>query len=209
MMNEIVIGTSNPAKKQMIQSALLPLRIVVRGTDDYGIALDVEEDGATAQANARKKSLAYAQALGRPVLSMDNTLYLDGLTDAEQPGVYTGRIGGRPRRATDEELLTHYATLIERLGSRIDGHWEFGVCFATEGGETFETTILSPRTFVSTPSQVMIPGYPLESLQIDLESEKYISEMTPEEQEVFWQRVVGRELCAFVRGLPALKVPGG
>ena len=198
-MQEIVVGTSNPAKKQMIQSALLPLGITVRGTDDYGIALDVEEDGRTALANARKKALAYAQALGRPVLSLDNTLYLHGLADAEQPGIHTGRIGGRQHRATDQELLAHYAALIERLGSRIDGHWEFGVCFATEGGEIFETTILSPRMFVSTPSQVMIPGYPLESLQIEPESGKYISEMTSEEQDAFWQRIVGKELCAFVR----------
>jgi inosine/xanthosine triphosphate pyrophosphatase family protein len=208
-MNELVIGTSNPAKKQMIRSALLPLGLAVRGTDDYGIALDVEEDGVTAQANARKKSLAYAQALGRPVLSMDNALYLRGLAEAEQPGVHTGRIGGRPRRATDQELLAHYAALIGRLGSRIDGHWEFAACFATEGGEIFETTIISARTFVGAPSSVMIPGYPLESLQLDLASGKYISEMTPVEQEEFWQRVVGQELCDFIRELPALNPPGG
>jgi inosine/xanthosine triphosphate pyrophosphatase family protein len=199
MMHELVIGTSNPAKKQMIRSALLPLGLAVRGVDDYGIALDIEEDGCSAQANARKKSLAYADALGRPVLSMDNALYLRGLADAEQPGIHTGRIGGRPRRATDQELLAHYAALIGRLGNRIDGHWEFAACFATEDGRIFEKTIISPRTFVSAPSQVMIPGYPLESLQIDHESGKYISEMTPAEQEEFWQRIVGKELCAFVQ----------
>ena len=163
----------------------------------------------TAQANARKKSLAYAGALGRPVLSMDNALYLRGLPDAEQPGIHTGRIGGRPRRATDQELLAHYAALIGRLGSRIDGHWEFAACFATAQGHIFERTIISPRTFVSAPSRAMIPGYPLESLQIDRESEKYISEMTTVEQEEFWQRIVGKELCEFVRGLPVSNPPGG
>ncbi len=90
IMHELVIGTSNPAKKQMIQSALRPLGIAVRAVDDYGIALDVEEDGATAQANARKKALTYAQALGRPVLSMDNTLYLRDLARR--------RAAGRPHR---------------------------------------------------------------------------------------------------------------
>ncbi|MFL5806272.1 MAG: non-canonical purine NTP pyrophosphatase, partial [Roseiflexaceae bacterium] len=201
-MQELVIGTSNPAKKQMIRSALLPLGLVVRGADDYCIVLEVEEDGATAQANARKKSLAYAKALGRPVLSMDNALYLRGLADAEQPGIHTGRIGGQPRRATDQELLAHYAALIERLGGRIDGHWEFAVCFATEDRQVFEKTIISSRTFVGKPSRMMIPGYPLESLQIEPEGGKYISEMTSEEQDAFWQRIVGKELCLFVRGLP-------
>ena len=45
----------------------------------------------------------------------------------------------------------------------------------------------------------MIPGYPLESLQIDQASGKYISDMTDAEQEEFWQRAVGEELCAFVQ----------
>jgi inosine/xanthosine triphosphate pyrophosphatase family protein len=198
-MTELVIGTSNPAKKQMIMSALRPLGLAMRGIDDYGLSLDVAEDGATVQDNARKKALAYAQALGRPVLSMDNALYLQGLADAEQPGVYTGRINGRPSRASDEELLTHYAALIERLGGQIDGHWKFGVCFATEEGHSVETTIVSERKFVSAPSERMIAGYPLESLQIDPASDKYISEMTANEQERFWQRVVGKQLCAFVQ----------
>ena len=39
----------------------------------------VVEDGTTAQENARKKAIAYAKALGRLVLSMDNALYFDDL----------------------------------------------------------------------------------------------------------------------------------
>ncbi|MFL5802701.1 MAG: hypothetical protein ACJ8CR_13285, partial [Roseiflexaceae bacterium] len=52
-------------------------------------------------------------------------------------------------------------------------------------------------------------GYPLESLQIEPEGGKYISEMTSEEQDAFWQRIVGKELCLFVRGLPASSPPPG
>jgi inosine/xanthosine triphosphate pyrophosphatase family protein len=74
-MQEIVIGTGNPAKKKAVQAALAPLGIAVLGTDDLNLVLDVLEDGATAQENARKKSLAYARALGRPGLH-DNALYM-------------------------------------------------------------------------------------------------------------------------------------
>ncbi|MFZ0547962.1 MAG: non-canonical purine NTP pyrophosphatase, partial [Candidatus Promineifilaceae bacterium] len=79
-MKEIVVGTGNPAKLQMVQSALIPLDIRVKGTKDIGLSLEVVEDGKTAEENARKKSTAYANAAGRPVLSIDNSLYLDGLS---------------------------------------------------------------------------------------------------------------------------------
>jgi hypothetical protein len=75
-------------------------------------------------------------------------------------------------------------------------------------GRCFETTILSPRTFVSAPSTTMMPGYPLESLQIDPASGQYISEMSPREQAAFWQRTVGRDLCAFLRQVQTRLVSG-
>ena len=70
------------------------------GTDNLGIVLEIEEDGTTAQENARKKSLLYARAVGQPVLSLDNALYLQGLSKDEQPGIHTRRIPGKAGRAT-------------------------------------------------------------------------------------------------------------
>jgi inosine/xanthosine triphosphate pyrophosphatase family protein len=198
-MQELVVGTSNPAKLQMIRDALAPLAIRVIGTHDLGISLQVEEDGLTAQDNARKKSLAYAQATGQRVLSIDNALYLDGLADHEQPGIATRRIPGYAGRASDQQLLVYYAQWIARLGGRIDGRWEFAICLAGADGRYFETVIRSPRTFISMPSTMMIPGYPLESIQIDPASGSYLSEMPPEEQAAFWQQTIGRELCDFLR----------
>lgn len=75
-MKELIIGTGNKAKKKAFRSVFAPLGITILGTDELGISLDIQEDGSTAQENARKKSLAYAQAVDRPVLSLDNALYL-------------------------------------------------------------------------------------------------------------------------------------
>lgn len=198
-MYEIVIGTGNPAKKKAVQAALAPLGIAVLGTDDLNLVLDVLEDGATAQENARKKSLAYARALGRPVLSIDNALYMDGLRESEQPGIYTRRVPGREGRATDAELLEYFTRRVEALGGKVRGHWEYAVCIADSAGRTFERSFLSHRLFVNQPSTHMLPGYPLESIQIEPESGRYVSEMTDEEQAVFWQKTVGQPLSEFVR----------
>ncbi|SRR5258706_4407597 len=199
MRQELIIGTGNAAKKKAIQSALTPLGITIKGTDDLGIALEIQEDGTTAQENARKKSLLYAQAVGQPVLSVDNALYLQGLTEDEQPGIHTRRIPGKAGRASDKDLLEFYARTIKALGGKIIGHWEYALCLADAEGRVFEKTFLSPRIFVSTPSAYLLPGYPLESIQIDPESGQYITEMTEEEQAAFWQKTIGQFLVDFVR----------
>ncbi|HZO71564.1 MAG TPA: non-canonical purine NTP pyrophosphatase [Ktedonobacteraceae bacterium] len=93
MIKELIIGTSNAAKKKAIGSVLAPLGITVKGTDDLAVSLYIVEDGATAQENARKKALAYAGAIGRPVFSIDNALYLQGLSDEEQAAFWQREIG--------------------------------------------------------------------------------------------------------------------
>ena len=198
-MKDLIIGTGNAAKKKAIQSVLTPLGITIKGTDDLGIALAIQEDGTTAQENARKKSLLYAQAVGQPVLSVDNALYLEGLPPDEQPGIHTRRVPGKTGRATDEDLLEFYARTIKALGGRINGHWEYALCLADAQGCVCEQSFFSPRIFVSEPSACLLPGYPLESLQLDPKSGKYIAEMPEEEQAAFWQKTIGQALVDFVQ----------
>jgi len=200
-MKEITIGTTNEAKVKQIRGTLLPLGIAVTGMDDKGLLPDVKEDGTTAQENARKKAIAYAQALNKVVLSMDNALYLNGLADSEQPGINVRRINNRTDRPSDQELLEYYSKKVEDLGGNIEGHWKFAICVATPMGNIKETTIESPRIFTSKVSSVNIPGYPLESIQIDPVSKKYISEMSQNEQDIFWQKMIGQQLCDFVASL--------
>ena len=112
------------------------------------------------------------------------------------------RMKGHAGRLTDQELLEHFIPLIESLGDGVIGRWEYGVCVATHTGGIAVTTIVSPRRLISVPSPVRLPGYPLESLQIDPESGTYVSEMTPGERAAFWQRQIGDELAKFIASLP-------
>lgn len=198
MIKELTFGTTNPAKILQIKGALSPSGIEVSGIVDKGILPEVVEDGKTANENARKKALAYAKALRRTVFSMDNALYIEGLSDDRQPALNVRRIDGKTA-TTDEEMIEHYSKLIESLGGRVKGYWEFGVCIATSTGEYEETTIKSPRTFVSKPTTNRQVGYPLESIQIDPSSGKYIADMTQQEQDTFWQQAIGEKLLEFVK----------
>jgi 8-oxo-dGTP diphosphatase len=196
-MKKLVMGTTNPAKIAQVRDALVSAGIQVEGVADKKLLPEVVEDGTTVQENARKKAVAYARALGQTILSMDNALFLDGLAPEDQPGIHVRRIGGS-LAATDTELLDHGAALVASLGGNVTGYWEYGICVADPSGKISETTLRTPRVFTSKRSDKSVPGYPLESIQIDPETGKYISEMTTEEMTAFWQRTLGAPLCAFV-----------
>jgi 8-oxo-dGTP diphosphatase len=199
-MKSILMGTTNPAKIAQIRDALLPIGIAVEGVADKKLLPEIVEDGTTVQENARKKAVGYAKALNRRVFSMDNALFLDGLAPENQPGIHVRRIGGTIA-ATDEELLDHGAALVESLGGQVNGYWEYGICVADPDGTIFETTLKTPRIFTSKRSEHIVQGYPLESIQIDPETGKYISEMTSKEQAVFWQRTLGVHLRTFMSSI--------
>ena len=197
MQKELIFGTSNRAKIDQIQAALGDANIIVRGINEFDIQIDVVEDGATAQENAKKKAIAYAKAIGRTVFAMDNALYFNGIDDSEQPGVFVRRLGGI-ERSSDEEMINSYTGFIEKHGKRLDGWWDFGVSIANANGTSVEDSIISPRLFVSEASKRVVPGYPLESIQIDKDTGKYISEMNSREQALFWQKNIGDQLKEFV-----------
>lgn len=196
-MKSLTIGTTNPAKVAHIAGALVDIDVEVLPVQNKDLLPKVVEDGRTAQENAQKKAFAYSVALGTRVLSMDNALYLDGLASDDQPGMHVRRISGE-ERSTDDELLDYYQRVIGSLGDQIGGRWEFAVCVADPDGRMWDTTIMSPRTFTKKKSDNQIQGYPLESIQIDLESGKYISDMTKEESNTFWQKSIGSELSKFI-----------
>lgn len=198
-MKKLIIGTQNRAKVKQISGALSSLNIDVKGLP-YKVD-GVKEDGLTPQENARLKAKAYSKSLNCIILSMDNALYLDGLPDKEQPKMNVRRILNRTDRPSDKELLEHYISIIEKLGNKIKGKWEFAVCIADKGNILGETTIISPRTFVSKPSSNIVKGYPLESIQIDPGSGVYISDMTQKEQDKFWQKAIGKQLCRFIQSV--------
>lgn len=198
MTQKLLIGTTNKAKIDQVRGALFPLGLEITGIPtDRGLP-QIEEDGITAQENARKKAIAYSNFFNETVMSLDSSLFFDGLEPENQPGVHTRRINKKDR-ATDEETLIYYSNLIGKLGNSVHGEWRFGISICKPSGEIFETTIISPRIFTNIVSNKVIEGFPLESIQIDPETKKYISEMSQVEQDLFWQKTIGKELQEFVQ----------
>jgi len=194
-MIEIIFGTKNPAKVEHVRVALEPFGIKVRDLTGFEDLPEVDEDGETPEENAEAKARAYCQSIGRPVLAMDNALYLDGLPDNLQPGTHVRRIPGHSGRPSDVEALEYYKKLIDEHGGTMTGHWKFALCLVFPSGQLKKATAISKiREFRSRGTSKMMPGYPLESIQFDPESGKFIAEMTKAESDKLLAKSIEKEL---------------
>ena len=84
----------------------------------------------------------------------------------------------------------------------------FGFAIAVPDGSCFveETTV--ERTFITPPSTNRRDGYPLDSLQQDPATGRYLAEFTGEDEQELWRRTIGTPLQAFVaRTLERLRTP--
>ncbi|MDD4494606.1 MAG: non-canonical purine NTP pyrophosphatase [Eubacteriales bacterium] len=175
-MTSLIYGTGNPAKLQSMRDCLAPLGIEIIGLNETGIAIpDVDENGNTPLENARIKALAYYNALNRPVFACDSGLYIDGLKDEEQPGVHVRMVGGK--RLNDDEMVTHYAAIAERLGGKAVARYRNAICLVLNENEIYEHfgDDISGNTFcfVDKPHPKRIEGFPLDCISVHIESGEY------------------------------------
>jgi len=91
-MVKLLVATNNRGKVREYEELLAALPCEVAFPAQEGIALEVEESGATFEENARLKALAYARASGLPTLADDSGLEVDALGGA--PGVRSARYAG-------------------------------------------------------------------------------------------------------------------
>lgn len=88
----LVVATTNPGKIRELARALTDSGLDVCGLEALGVQPEVEEHGATFEANARIKAEAYSTHTDLPVIADDSGLQVDALAGA--PGVHSARYGG-------------------------------------------------------------------------------------------------------------------
>ncbi|NOS79100.1 MAG: XTP/dITP diphosphatase [Nitrospira sp.] len=91
-MSEVVLATRNRHKVEELAALLGDLGIRIRTLADFPHAPEVEEDGATCEANAIKKACEIARATGLTAVADDTGLEVDALNG--RPGVYAARYAG-------------------------------------------------------------------------------------------------------------------
>ncbi len=176
----MVYGTTNLAKLEHMREMLAGLGLAVLGLDDISPGLpDVEETGQKPVDNARLKARHYHRLLGRPVFSCDSGLFIEGLSEEEQPGVMIRRVNGE--RMDDEAMLSHYAAIAERFGGRVKAQYINSICLVLNPDEVYcyQGPEISTDSFwlLATRHEQCIAGLPLDSLSQTLDGEQYFVEL--------------------------------
>ena len=98
-MRLVIFATGNEGKMREIREILGDMELKVSSMKEAGLALDIEENGATFEENARIKAQAVADALAAKektracvVMADDSGLEIDVLNG--EPGVYSARYLG-------------------------------------------------------------------------------------------------------------------
>ena len=89
----LVVGTRNRKKREELLEILGGEGIELRDLTQYADAPEVEEDGDTFDANARKKAVTLARHLHQWVLGEDSGLVVPAL--GGRPGVWSARYAGK------------------------------------------------------------------------------------------------------------------
>ena len=184
-MKQIIFATSNESKAKRFSKGLKELGIEVLSLKDIDIKLDVEEDGNTAIENALIKARECYKKTKKPSMGMDDTLYMEGVPKDLQPGLFVRRVNGKS--LTDEEMIEHYTNLVKEYGKdgRINCKWIYGLAVINEKGEEATYTWSKDDFYmVSTKSNKINPGYPLNSISKYKRLDKYFTDVTDEDMKL-------------------------
>lgn len=143
MQTRVLVATSNPGKLRDFAGAAEARGITIAPIPGFASLPPVVEDGATFEANARKKAEAYSRAVpGELVIADDSGLEIDALNGA--PGVHSARYAAdEPHAAesnTDDEV-NNARVLRELAGVLRERRTARFVCViaAARDGQTLET----------------------------------------------------------------------
>ena len=140
-MKKIVFATGNKSKVARFYNKLLANDIELVSIKDMGIKLEAIENGKDVIENAIIKAKACYEQTGLPSMGMDDSLYLEGVPEELQPGLFVRRVNGR--ELSDEEMIIHYTNMVNKYGKdgKLGAKWIYGLCVVNENGELFTAEV--------------------------------------------------------------------
>ena len=109
--SKLLLATNNSGKARELAVLLEGVPFIVTTPQEEGIALEVEETGATFEENAAIKARAFAKASGLMALADDSGLEVDAL--GGEPGPLSARYAGPD--ASDEDRVRYLLSKLESI----------------------------------------------------------------------------------------------
>lgn len=178
-MVKLIYGTGNKGKLNLMREYLEGLDLEIIGLDEVDAILEEpEECGKKPLENARQKAEYYYSVLKQPVFSCDSGLFIEGLSEEEQPGVHVRNVNGK--RLTDAEMTAHYREIAHRLGGKCKAKYVNGICLVLSDTEKYESDGeeigSEPFFLVEEAVAQRDEGFPLDPISIEPKSGKYFTE---------------------------------
>lgn len=145
------------------------------------IDIDVEETGKSPNENAIIKAKVYYEVSKIPTIAIDEGLFFEQVPEEIQPGVFVRRVNGK--KLNGEEMVKYYKNLVKKYGTQgqLKGYFLKSVAIVYEE-RVFSFDFKAHRVFSSTSSKIIDEGYPLESIQIIPNLNKFKSELSEKER---------------------------
>lgn len=179
----ILLGTTNPSKVRRFAALLQDYDVEFLTPRDLEITDAPAETGTTPVENAAQKAAFYGRFFDR-VLCEDSGLYFRELPmdDPRQPGLHIRTPRGK--RLGDEEMIAYYAALVHTLGGRCRCAYVDGYAACNHGKiQTFLHDKGDAEDFymVDAVHPDRIPGWPLDSLSVEMDTGRYSAESNSEQ----------------------------
>lgn len=204
---KVLIGTTNPSKVKRFERLLGEYDVEFCTLKDLGISDEPLETGNTPEENAVIKAKFYGKYFDA-VICNDSGLYFKGmpLNDERQPGLNIRTPKGS-NRLDDEQMIAYYAKLIHSLGGKITAYYLDGIAVYKEGKidsfmETEDLKVIETFYMVDSPSEIRHEGWPLDSLSVSMDTNKYFVDKITDKTEVKGNVFVseyGKKVTEFLR----------
>ncbi len=178
---KVLFATGNISKLKRFSEKFKENGIDLISIKNLDFELTIDENGKTALENALLKAKPYYDKTGLITIGMDDTLYIEELPEELQPGTHVRRVNGK--HLLDDELLNHYINLAKQYGGKLTAKWVYGLVVYVGDNKYYEYTWSRENFyFVDKPSEKSNPNYPLNSITIIPEYNKYLTDLTEEER---------------------------
>lgn len=173
-------ATNNTNKLHNMYYRLRNYPINIVSPNDLNIHLEIDENGNTAIENALLKAIEYYQVLNMPTIAGDSGMYIEGLSEEKQPGLYVRRVKGKV--LTDDEMIEYYTSLARNTENDCFIHYFTGIALITNQGTFTKELIDSPLKLSSIPnSNRKHKGNPLDVISL-VEDGRFFNDLTDEER---------------------------
>lgn len=194
---KLLFATTNPAKINKYKEKLIKYDIDLISLNDIDEKIKIEENGKNSIENAYIKAKACYDKTGIPSIGMDNSLFIDDIPEDKQIGTHVRRVNGKT--LTDDEMIEYYTSFVKEHVGKLIAKWVYGMVFCGKKGKREFLWSKKNFHFVDTPSKLRNPGYPLDSITIVPEYNKYLVELSSEERKNNDNQTKDDEVIDFIK----------